>query len=111
MQLQALDSFISPIPDFQGDVSISMVPISARTPSTKSADDSSVGPSAGSSRIQADKRKAVAIPPPPKKAKKVVAKKAGGVKINDLAPKPSLPQLLPKVLGGKFTMRRSNRYS
>jgi hypothetical protein len=45
MNLQALDSFVSSIPGFEGETPILVIPILARTPSAESANDSSVGPS------------------------------------------------------------------
>jgi hypothetical protein len=68
MQLQALDRFIPPpIPRFEGDSPIHVVPNSAQTPRAESACDSSIGPNSGSSRTQAGKRKASATLPTPKK--------------------------------------------
>jgi hypothetical protein len=49
-KLQALNSFISHIPGFEGDTPIPVVPILAQTPSVELDDDSSRGPSARSSR-------------------------------------------------------------
>jgi hypothetical protein len=87
--MQALDSFASTIPGFQGDDPIPAIRISARVPSTESIDDSSTGPSVGFSRTRVGKCKAAATLPPLKKAKKVVGKNASRIKINEPTPKPS----------------------
>jgi hypothetical protein len=109
MFFQALDNFTTPIPGFEGDIPIPAILISARTPSIESAHNSSAGPSAGSSRTRAGKRKAKVTSPPPKTSQKVVNKKASGVKINDLAPNPSPAPTPLKTTRSRFTMRRSNR--
>jgi hypothetical protein len=111
IQMRVLDNFISPIPDFEGDILILAIPILAWTPSAELANDASVGPSARSLRTQAGKRKAAATLPPPKKAKKVMGKRSGGIKIIDPSPKASVTWTPPKGPQGKFTMRQSNRYS
>jgi hypothetical protein len=74
-QIHALDSFISPIPGFEGDILILAILMLARTPSAESAHDLSVGTSAGSSRTRAGKCKATTTLPPSKKAKKVGGQK------------------------------------
>jgi hypothetical protein len=43
--MQALDSFISPVPDFDGDIPILAVPVSARPPSDEPVSDPSIGKS------------------------------------------------------------------
>jgi hypothetical protein len=83
--LQALDNFIAPIPGFEGEMPILAVPILARTPSAESVITTSKGPSAGSLKTQAVKRKVASTLPPPKKIRKVIRKKVTGVKINDHA--------------------------
>jgi hypothetical protein len=105
MQFQALDSFISTIPSFEGDSPIPAIPISVRTPSAKSVGDSLTGPSAGPSKTQASKRKEVATPPPLKKPQMVMSKKALGIKNNDPAPKSSPTPTPPKCTWGRFTIR------
>jgi hypothetical protein len=110
MHLQALDSLISSIHGFEGDSPVPVVLILAQTLSVESVGDSSTGPSVESSRTRAGKCKAIATPPPPKKPRKVVSKKASGVKVNDLSPKPSPDPTPPKCTQGRFTMRQSNTY-
>jgi hypothetical protein len=108
-KMQALDSVASTIPSFNGDNPIPTIPISAQVPSVELADDSSIGPSVGSSKTRAGKLKAMATPPPLKKAKKVMGKKLGRININDPAPKPSSTLTPPKGPLGKFTICRSKR--
>jgi hypothetical protein len=62
--MQDLDSFISPIPDFEGDIPILTIPVSARSPSGEAIDDPSTRSSADASKTQANKRKAIANPTP-----------------------------------------------
>jgi hypothetical protein len=108
--VHALDSFASTILGFKHDEQILAIPISAQTPSAKSTDVSSAGPSVGSIQARAGKRKAVATPPPPKNLQKIMNKKASGLKINDPTPKPSSTPTPPKGHRGKFTVCRSNTY-
>jgi hypothetical protein len=62
--MQALDSFISPIPGFDGDILFPAVPVSARPPGDESVGDPSTGASASASKTQAGKWKAsVKLPP------------------------------------------------
>jgi hypothetical protein len=60
--MQALDNFISPIPDVDGDIPFATVPVSARIPCDESVGDPSVGASA--SKTQAGEQKATANPTP-----------------------------------------------
>jgi hypothetical protein len=101
LQVQALDNFISPIPEFEGDIPIPAIPVSAQTPSGD----------VGSTRTRASKRKAVAPPPTLKKAKTSTGKLTGGIKINK--PSPSLPSALtpPQAPQKKVLMRQSNKYA
>jgi hypothetical protein len=80
--MQDLDSITSPIPGFEGDISIPAIPISARDPSAESSKDPSAESIASASRTRACKRKAPIDPSPPKKAKKVAEKPLGGIKIS-----------------------------
>jgi hypothetical protein len=89
-------------------MSILVVHISAQTPSDESITSLSKGPTAGSSKTQANKRKATSTPPPPWKTQKVMSKKATGIKINDPALRRS-PTLTPNRSWGGFTMRWSTR--
>jgi hypothetical protein len=88
--MQALDSFISPILVFEGDIPIPAIPILAQSPSVESRSDMSDGASVGASKNQAGKRKATATLTTQKRAKKTAGKSANGIKINEPAPKASL---------------------
>jgi hypothetical protein len=79
--MQDLDSFISPIPGFEGDISIPATPISTRDPAAESSKDPSARSSASASRTRACKQKAPINPSPLKKAKKTAGKPSGGIKI------------------------------
>jgi hypothetical protein len=81
--MQALDSFISPIPGFEGDILIPTIPISAQPPGGDADSDPSTGASAGVPRSWASKRKAITYPIPQKKAKTAIGKPLGGIKINE----------------------------
>jgi hypothetical protein len=67
--MQALDIFISPILDFDSDISILAVPVLARPPGDKPVSDPSVEASASIPKTWASKRIATANPTPQKKAK------------------------------------------
>jgi hypothetical protein len=66
--MQYLDSFISPIPGFDGDIPILAIPVSARPPGGDAIDDPSAQSIASVSKTQASKRKATANPTPPKES-------------------------------------------
>jgi hypothetical protein len=85
--MQDLDSFISPILGFEGDILIPAIPISARDPGAESSKDPSAGSSASASRTQACKRKVLIDPSLPKKARKTTGKPSGGIKITGTKPK------------------------
>jgi hypothetical protein len=57
-----LDSFVSHIPKFEGDILISAILISTGTPNTEFDDDLAAGPSAGLIRTHDSKWKAIATP-------------------------------------------------
>jgi hypothetical protein len=105
-----LDSFISPIPSFNGDISIPAIPDSARPPGDKSTSDHSAGAGANALKTQASKRKATANPAPQKKARKTMGKSAGGIKINEPTPKTSAstPSSSPQQ---KILIQHSKRYT
>jgi hypothetical protein len=84
-----LDSFISPIPSFEGDILISTIPISAHSPGGEAIEDSSTGSSACASKTRAKKWKATANPTPQKKANKATGKSSSGIQINEPIPKTS----------------------
>jgi hypothetical protein len=58
--MQAFDSFISPVPGFDDDILILVIPVLAWPPSDEPVNDPSVGASASSSKTQTSKRKATA---------------------------------------------------
>jgi hypothetical protein len=62
--IQALDSFISPIPGFEGDIPIPMIPVVARFPRGELASDPSASASAGASKTRVGKHKAMVNPTP-----------------------------------------------
>jgi hypothetical protein len=68
--MQDLDSFISPILGFEGDIPIPAIPISAHDPSVESSEDPSTRSNASASRTQDCKQKVSIAPSHPKKAKK-----------------------------------------
>jgi hypothetical protein len=85
--MQDLDSFISPIPDFEGDILILPILVSVQPPSGEVESDPFVRVSVGLLRTRAGKQKATTNPPSQKKGKKVEGKSSGGTKINEPAPK------------------------
>jgi hypothetical protein len=58
--MQAFDSFISPVPSFDSDILIPVIPILARPPSDESVSDPSTGASASASKTRSSKWKAAA---------------------------------------------------
>jgi hypothetical protein len=90
-----LDSFISPIPGFEGDIPIHAIPILAHDPGIESSEDPATRSSASASRTRACKQKTPIDPSPHKKAKKAVRKPLGGIKISGTKQKvpASTPQL------------------
>jgi hypothetical protein len=109
--MQALDSFISPIPRFEGDILILTIPVSTRSPSGESVNDPSAGASVGASKTQTGKRKAAVNPTPQKKTKKAMGKSSSGIKINEPIPKASPAPTPLSGSGQKIPIRRSKRYS
>jgi hypothetical protein len=107
--MQALDSFISPVPGFDDDIPIPAVLISARPPGDEPASDPSGGASASASKTRVGKQKATANPTPHKTAKEAMGRSLSGIRINEPAPKapaltpPSGPR--PKIL-----IHHSKRY-
>jgi hypothetical protein len=82
-----LDSFILPIPGFEGDIPIPTILISARDPAVESSEDPSARPGARASRTRAYKQKAPIDPSPPKKDKKPTRKPLIGIKITGVKKK------------------------
>jgi hypothetical protein len=66
--MEVLDNFISPVPGFDGDIPIPVIPISARPPGDESMSDPSVGASASTLKTQFGKGKVTANPTPKKKS-------------------------------------------
>jgi hypothetical protein len=89
--MQALDSFTTPVPGFNGDVPILAIPILTRPPGDESINDPSIGVNTSASRTRIGKRKATANPTPQKKAKKATGRSVGGIKINEPTPKAHAP--------------------
>jgi hypothetical protein len=99
----ALDSFISPIPGFNGEMSILAIPVSTQPPD----DESSSDPSARALRTWVGKQKATTNPTPSKKTRKVKDQPSGGIKINE--PMSKAPALTPPFGPRKgFLIHRSN---
>jgi hypothetical protein len=91
--MQDLDSFISPIQGFKGDILIPTIPVSACDPGVEPSQGPSTGSGAGASRTWANKRKVPIDLSYHKKTKKALEKPLGGIKISDL--KPKAPTLTP----------------
>jgi hypothetical protein len=89
--MQALDSFISPIPGFDGDIPIPTILVLAWPPSDESTSDPSTRASA--LKTQGGKKKTIANLTPQKQARKTMGRSAGGIKINE--PAPTAPTLTP----------------
>jgi hypothetical protein len=53
--MQVMDSFISPIPRFEGDIPILAIPISSQSPGGEPANDPSAGARAGALETQTGK--------------------------------------------------------
>jgi hypothetical protein len=87
--MQDLDNFVSPIPDYVGDIPIPAIPISAYPPGGEAIDDPSTRVNAGALKTQSSKRKATANLTPKKKAKKTTGKSSCKIKINKPVPKAS----------------------
>jgi hypothetical protein len=102
-----LDSFISPIPGFEGDILIPTILVSTRFPSGESASDPSVGASARASKTRSGKHKATATLTPQKKA---MGKSTGRIKINERVPKASSVPTPPSGSRNKIPICRSNMY-
>jgi hypothetical protein len=108
--MQALESFISPVPGFDGDILILAIPVSTWPPGDKSMSDPSTEVSASALKTWAGKRKLTANPTPPKKARKTMGKSIGKIKINELAPNvpASTPQSGPRR---KIPIQCTKRYA
>jgi hypothetical protein len=91
--MQALDSFISPVPSFDGDIPIPANLVSVQPPSDESMSDPSTEASASTLKTWTGKQKVTANPTPQKKAKKPTGRSACGIKI--IGPAPKAPALTP----------------
>jgi hypothetical protein len=76
--MQALDSFISPIPGFEGDIPTLAIPVLAQPPGGEADSDPSTGASTGMPRTREGKRKVTANLTPSKKTKKAAGRPLGG---------------------------------
>jgi hypothetical protein len=77
--MQNLDSFISPISGFEGDILVPAIPILARDPGAESSEDPSARSNASALRTRAYKRKEPRASSHPKKAKKAPEILLGGI--------------------------------
>jgi hypothetical protein len=84
-----LDSFISAIPGFDGDIPIPVIPALTSPPGDESDSDPYVDATANASKTQARKQKAADNLTPQIKAKKPIGKSPGRNKINEPIPKAS----------------------
>jgi hypothetical protein len=108
--MQALNSFISPIPGFDGDIPIPTIPILARPPGDEPTSDPVVGASANSLKTQVGKQKATTNPTHQNKARKTTGRSAARIKINESSPKTSA-STSPLSHRWKISIQRSKRYA
>jgi hypothetical protein len=109
--MQALDSFISPIPGYEVDIPIPTIPVLAQSPSGESASDLSARAHVKASRTRAGKRKAATNPTRQKKNKKATWKSSSGIRINEPTPKASPAPTPPSGSWQKIPIHRSKRYT
>jgi hypothetical protein len=108
--MQVLDSFISPVLGFDGDIPIPAILVLDRPPGDESMSDPSVGASASTLKTRVGKRKAIANLSPPKKGRKTMGKSTGEIKINE--PAPNAPASTPPSgPWWKISIKRSKRYA
>jgi hypothetical protein len=97
--MQVLDSFIPPVPGFDGDIPIPAILVLARPPGNESTSDPSAGDGVSALKTRAGKRKASANLTPQKKPRKPWENLLAGSKL--MNPCPSLLlRLLHQVLSG-----------
>jgi hypothetical protein len=96
--MQALDSFISPIPGFDRDVPILAIPVLTQSPGNEITSDPSAGVGASASRTRAGKRKTTANLTPQKKPRSARGNPWVELKSTNLCAK-HLLRLLHWVLG------------
>jgi hypothetical protein len=87
--MQALDSFISPIPGFDGDIPILTILVLAWPPGDELMSGLSARASASALKTRVGKCKGIAKPTPQKKARKTMGRSTGRIKINEPIPKTS----------------------
>jgi hypothetical protein len=97
-QIQVLDSFFSTIPSFKIDSDSK----SAQAWSVDLADDNLASHGVGSSRTQADNRKAADTPPPQKNPQKEVRNRSSGINIDEPASNPSSAPTPPESSEGRY---------
>jgi hypothetical protein len=108
--MQALHSFISPVPGFDSDIPVLSIPVLARPHGDESMSDPSTGASASALMTRAGKWKATTNPSPQRKARKTIGRSTCRIKINDPAPKaPSLTP--PSGPRRKILIQRLKRYT
>jgi hypothetical protein len=108
--MKDLDSFISPIPGFEGDIPILAILVLTHSLGGKAIDDHSAGSSVGASKTRANKRKATVNPTPQKKAKKATGRSSSGIKINEPTPK-TFASTQPSGPRKRIPILQSRRYS
>jgi hypothetical protein len=94
--MQALDSFMSPVPSFDDDIPISAVLVLALSPGNEPTSDPSAGASASASKTQVGNWKAAKNPTPQKKARKTTGRSAGRMNLHSKL----MLRHLHNVLGG-----------
>jgi hypothetical protein len=105
--MQTLDSFISPIPTFEGDIPILAIPVLAQPLGSEAISDPSTRASANASKTKVGEWKATANTTPQKKAKKPMGKSSSRIEINELVPKATPPSGPRKGI----SIHRSRRYA
>jgi hypothetical protein len=108
--MQALDSFISPIPGFDGDIMIPTKPVLAQPPGDELMSDPSTRANASALKTRVGKRKATANLTPQKKARKTTGRSIGRIKINEPVPKTSSSSP-PSGPQRKIPIQHSKRYA
>jgi hypothetical protein len=87
--MQALDSFISSVPSFDGEILIPAILISAQPPGDEPMSDPFTGANVSSLKARVGKWKASAKLTLQKKARKTSGRTAGRIKINEPIPRTS----------------------
>jgi hypothetical protein len=87
VRMQDLDSFISPIPGFEGDILIPTIPISAHSPGSEAIEDSSTESSAAHRRLELKSGKQLPTRLPRRKPTKLPGSLHAGFRLMNLFPK------------------------